>query len=47
MNNQTIQKQTHRHREQSSGYLRGSVREGKMSKGGQLCDDRWKLNFWW
>lgn len=22
-------------------------REGKMGKGDQLLDDRWKRNFWW
>ena len=30
--------QTCRCREQSNGYQR---------EGGQLCDDRWKLDFWW
>ena len=25
----------------------GGGEEGEMGKGDQLCDDRWKLNFWW
>jgi len=36
-------KKKHRHREQSSGYQRGS---GSWEKWGEFYDDEQKLNFW-
>lgn len=42
INEQSKPKQTYRYREQSGGYW---MRQGKISKGYQLCGDVWKLNF--
>lgn len=48
MNKPNQTKKPYRYTEQSSSYWRGrGLREGEMSKGGQLYGDRWKQNFWW
>lgn len=48
INDQTKQKQTCIHREQSGGYQRGSGRgKGELGKEDQLYGDRWKVNLWW